>query len=439
MDRRINGGHYRQEFIGFCQDSLADSMHGRSRRSNSPQTPSQEQQCAEKFPDAPVNVEPHRADTPEVPHRQNLRTTSSYNESLNYRTSVRTSQTLSRVRLASKALKDTEIIARMQRHVLETKQSKNLDFPVQYRTIRYLAMINQTYNVPPSKSRSRRETDRNTGSPNLKINEMKLKNRDITKTCNRCNLTCCTEYLKNCNLYSWEKKCTYHSGELQTSEGEQRWTCCQNDADSKGCEVAGAHVWCDPLPAINGPRWWYVQTRPSEVLQNHPSVYAIDCEAVYTTFGLEIAKVTVVDIDGVIVYDTYVIPESPVVDYNTQFSGITAEHIQSARTVISDVQEHLMGFIFSDTILIGHGIRDYLRLLRLTHDNVIDTSICYHYSNGLPYGSSLQTLVKKILGREIQTEADDSYVNAQASMDLMLYRITIDALNDVAIFSGRDP
>ena len=431
MDRHTSEHHC---FCGLC-------------RSVSPLTPPQEQQCAtstprgdfysdpiymdhaDTLPDAPMDVEPHRADTPEVSNRQDLLTPSSDNESWNYRASVRTNETLSCVRLASRALKDNEIIARMQRHVLETLQSKNLSYPVQYKTIRLLAMINQTYNVRPSKSRSRRETDRNTGSPNLKINEMKLKNRDITKTCNRCKLKFYTEYLKSCNLYSWENKCTYHSGEVQTSEGEQRWTCCQNDAKSKGCEVAGAHVWCDPLPAISGPRRSYVRIRPAEMPTNYPSVYAIDCEVIYTTFGLEVAKVTVVDIDGLIVYDTYVIPEHPVVDYNTRSSGVTAEHIQSARTFISDVQDYLSGFIFSDTILIGHGIQDYLRLLRLMHDNIIDTSVCFHNSHGIPYGS-LPTLVKRILGRDKQT---DSYVDAQAIMDLMLYRVTIDALNDGTI------
>lgn len=47
-------------------------------------------------------------------------------------------------------------------------------------------------------------------------------------------------------------------------------------------------------------------------------IYALDCEMCYTTEGLELTRVTIINEDCKVVYETLVKPLHPVIDYNTR-------------------------------------------------------------------------------------------------------------------------
>jgi len=84
---------------------------------------------------------------------------------------------------------------------------------------------------------------------------------------------------------------------------------------------------------------------------------------VYTTAGVELARVTVINSDLETVYDTLVRPGHKVVDCNTRFSGITKQQMHGVKTTLRDVQAALLSMFSDRTILIGHSLEsDFIAL-----------------------------------------------------------------------------
>ncbi|XP_076671100.1 RNA exonuclease prage isoform X2 [Andrena cerasifolii] len=232
--------------------------------------------------------------------------------------------------------------------------------------------------------------------------------------------------------YLHEERCVYHWGKLRSghvdgSHGDT-WECCRGRETARGCTTARMHVWTGLAPGYNGPFDGYARTRPARNVpkDGNYGVYALDCEMCFTRRGLEVAKVTVVGMDGKVVYDTLVKPDAEVIDYNTRFSGITAKDLSRASKSLRDVQKDLTGFVHAETILIGHGLENDLRALRILHTTVIDTCVAFPHFLGYPFRSSLKTLARTVLRREIQVTEHDSVEDARIAVDLMLRRLQHD-------------
>ncbi|PNF32690.1 hypothetical protein B7P43_G12965 [Cryptotermes secundus] len=230
------------------------------------------------------------------------------------------------------------------------------------------------------------------------------------KKCARCGRGF---YLTVEGKYATQEKCIHHWGKIEKAVAPQlpqprkvgvvgpvrtirRYSCCGGNPSSGGCSVGELHVWNGVGPGVNDPLDGYVQTRVCKTFppDGNFGIYAVDCEMCYTARGTELIRVTVVASDGHLVYDRLVKPESDIIDYNTRFSGITARDLNENDTKsLRDVQNDLMGFINADTILVGHGLENDLRALRIIHGSVVDTSVIFPHSNGLPYRRSLKSLV----------------------------------------------
>ncbi|XP_075217917.1 putative exonuclease GOR [Lycorma delicatula] len=164
------------------------------------------------------------------------------------------------------------------------------------------------------------------------------------------------------------------------------------------------------------------------------TVLGLDCEMCYTMKGLEVCKIAIVNINGDLVYYTLVKPDNKIIDYNSRFSGVSEKDFTNKKyRSLKEVHEDLKNIVFCDTIVIGHGLENDLRVLKLIHKNIIDTSIIFPHFLGLPFRRSLRSLALSYLNKPIQFEVSghDSREDAKSCIELMLWKIRNDLINDL--------
>ena len=154
-------------------------------------------------------------------------------------------------------------------------------------------------------------------------------------------------------------------------------------------------------------------------------LFGIDCEMCYTAAGLELTRATLVDADGAVVLDRLVLPHNDILNYNTQFSGITADTLSAVTTRLDDVRAEILSVVRARDIIVGHSLENDLRALRLIHRRCIDTAVLYVHPRGPPHKSSLRYLSKKYLNTEIQVGSGghDSAEDAAAAIKLAKLKI----------------
>uniref|UniRef100_A0A4W5R6X4 REX1, RNA exonuclease 1 homolog n=1 Tax=Hucho hucho TaxID=62062 RepID=A0A4W5R6X4_9TELE len=249
----------------------------------------------------------------------------------------------------------------------------------------------------------------------------------FAKVCCRCG----AEYKINANGNCVRKEeCNHHWGRLRRHKVSGGWetnyNCCSGAVGSPGCSVSKQHVQDGRKESLDG----YVQTFEKQLPPDgNGGVYALDCEMCYTKQGLELTRVTVINSELKVIYDTFVKPESKVVDYNTRFSGVTEEDLENATITLRDVQAVMLNMFSTESILIGHSLESDLFALKVIHSTVVDTAIVFPHRLGLPYKRALRNLMADHLKRIIQdsVEGHDSSEDACACMELMIWKIREDA------------
>ncbi|EFN82418.1 RNA exonuclease 1-like protein [Harpegnathos saltator] len=243
------------------------------------------------------------------------------------------------------------------------------------------------------------------------------------RMCSRCGQA----YMVDRHAFAVQQQnCIYHWGRKFTIRGEGKYSCCQQYGSATGCCDAKTHVWdYTDYENLRG----YVKTLPKDVPVEEQGVYALDCEMCYTTYGLELTRVTVINDDCNVIYETLVKPQNPIIDYNTRFSGITEEDMKDVTTTLLDVQATLLTMFSDKTILVGHSLESDFKALRLLHDTVVDTSVMFPHKNGYPQKRALKNLCSEYLRKLIQNDigGHDSKEDAVACMELILWKVKEEA------------
>ncbi|ETW83986.1 hypothetical protein HETIRDRAFT_472359 [Heterobasidion irregulare TC 32-1] len=227
-------------------------------------------------------------------------------------------------------------------------------------------------------------------------------------------------------------ECTYHWGKAVTrninGERMRMYTCCHRPTTEGGGCTQGPHVFYESDLASLHARHPFSSLKPSsfEGKKKERDVVALDCEMIYTTGGFRVARVSIVDARGQEIFDELVKMDDgvEVVDFNTRFSGITAtQYAAKARRSLREIRCSLDEFLSQDTILLGHGLENDLRTLRIMHHRCVDTAILFEHPRGFPFRKALRDLTKEHLGRTIQTgggtAGHSSIEDSIATLDLV--------------------
>uniref|UniRef100_A0A6A7G3D6 RNA exonuclease 4 n=2 Tax=Hirondellea gigas TaxID=1518452 RepID=A0A6A7G3D6_9CRUS len=149
---------------------------------------------------------------------------------------------------------------------------------------------------------------------------------------------------------------------------------------------------------------------------------AIDCEFVGVGADGErnaLARVSITNFHGDVVYDKFVKPIESVTDYRTWVSGVRPADLETAvdfKTAQKDVAE-----ILKDRIIVGHSIKHDLHALMLTHASHLIRDTASKKSGFCPKGPrSLRALCKTHLDLDIQSNEHSSVEDARATM--LLYK-----------------
>lgn len=180
------------------------------------------------------------------------------------------------------------------------------------------------------------------------------------------------------------------------------------------------------IPQYSTPA--HSENKCSGASQNMPrKMVAIDCEMVGTGpkgHVSSLARCSIINYNGDVLYDEYILPPCLIVDYRTRWSGIRKHHMVNA-TPFKIARGQILK-ILSGKIVVGHAIHNDFKALQYFHPKSLtrDTSHIppLNRKADCPENAtvSLKHLTKKLLNRDIQAgkSGHSSVEDAQATMEL---------------------
>ncbi|XP_005381629.1 PREDICTED: apoptosis-enhancing nuclease [Chinchilla lanigera] len=173
---------------------------------------------------------------------------------------------------------------------------------------------------------------------------------------------------------------------------------------------------------------------PREASGPSPSKYvAVDCEMVGTGprgCVSELARCSVVSYHGDVLYDKYIRPEMPIVDYRTRWSGITRQHMRKA--IPFQVAQKEILKLLKGKVVVGHALHNDFQALKYVHprsqtrDTTSVPSLLGQPGLHTRARVSLKDLALQLLHKRIQVGQHGHSSVEDAATAMELYRLVED-------------
>ncbi|XP_019424456.1 PREDICTED: small RNA degrading nuclease 1-like [Lupinus angustifolius] len=175
--------------------------------------------------------------------------------------------------------------------------------------------------------------------------------------------------------------------------------------------------------------WEVINLKDMNKAIKYTSMVAVDCEMVRCVDGTEaLVEVCVVDRNLKVKLHERLRPNKAIADYRTDITGVSSQDLEGVTCSLADIQESMKKLLSDGTILVGHGLYNDLRVLKLDHVKVIDTSYIFQNLDGpIHRRPSLSSLCKAVLGDDVREKgATHSCLDdACAAMKLVLAKIEL--------------
>lgn len=196
-----------------------------------------------------------------------------------------------------------------------------------------------------------------------------------------------------------------------------------------------------PMAGLSNAEYELTKQEYREASVSSP-LYCLDCEMCMTVRGEhELTRISVVNEHLELVYHALVKPTHKIINYLTEYSGITKTMLDGVTTKLSDVQEQLRLLLPANAILVGHSLSNDLKVLKLMHPYVIDTSVIYNLTGERRRKTKLSVLSHLFLQQSIQTNkgGHSPTEDAIATMKLVLLKLKHGYSYGDAILGGQVP